>query len=67
MSWIFWIIYTIVILIGYEIGANFYTNFDSISWGIGIIVAGLGLSILDMKNYITIEIEDYIDDDDKGE
>ena len=67
MSWIFWIIYTIVILMGYEIGANFYTNFDPISWGIGIIVASLGLSILDMKNYITIEIEDYIDDDDKGE
>ena len=52
---------------GYEIGTNFYTNFDPISWGIGIIVASLGLSILDMKNYITIEIEDNIDDDDKGE
>lgn len=67
MSWIFWIIYTIVILMGYEIGVNFYTNFDPISWGIGVIVAGLGLSILDMKNYITIEIEDHINDDDKGE
>lgn len=67
MSQIFWIIYTIVILMGYEIGTNFYTNFDPISWGIGIIVASLGLSILDMKNYITIEIEDNIDDDDKGE
>lgn len=67
MSWIFWVIYTIVMLMGYEIGENLYANFDPISWGIGVIVAGLGLSILDMKNYITIEIEDHIDDDDKGE
>lgn len=67
MSWIFWIIYIVVILMGYGIGENLYANFDIISWGIGVVVGAIGSSILDMRNYITIKIEDHTDDDNKGE
>lgn len=67
MSWIFWIIYIVVILMGYGIGENLYANFDIISWGIGVVVGAIGSSVLDMRNYITIKIEDHTDDDNKGE
>lgn len=67
MSWIFWIIYIVVILMGYGIGENLYVNFDIISWGIGVVVGAIGSSVLDMRNYITIKIEDHTDDDNKGE
>ena len=66
MSLIFWIAYMIIMLASYWLTAWLCPTFDPWSWYSGVFTALVGLTVLDMKNYIHFEIE-YVDEGDNDD